>query len=126
MFKILLTLTFSCALFLVNAQEVHQKGVFNILEIGSKYSSELLINSLTNADWCGMVNPKESYIMVFDDGSKVKVGHYNQLKSDQIYIDENCVRETDVIDNAQYSISPEGYVIRFLSKKPTKSSNKQK
>lgn len=64
--------------------------------------------------------------MVFDDGSKVKVGHYSQLRSEQIYVDENCVRAADATENAQYSISPEGYVIRFLSKKPTKSSNKQK
>lgn len=64
--------------------------------------------------------------MVFDDGSKVEVEHYSQLRSKNIYVDENCVRELDSIDKAEYSISPEGYVIRFLSKKPTKSTNKQK
>lgn len=123
--KLLITITI--ALFSIQtslSQEVHEKTIFEVRTLGTKYSSERLLESLMNADWCGMINPESPYVIKFDDGAVVNVKSANELKLVQVFIPEECIRENDFTENAIYGLNENGHVMRFVRNSNTKPTTK--
>jgi len=116
----------SLALFVIQgnvviSQEIHNPNVFRIQQLGVKYSESLIHESLLRADWCQSINPTSNYNLTFDDGAIVKVISSKELKTQNINIEESCIRFKDLEDNFRYSISNEGYIVRFVSRIPAKT-----
>ncbi|MEY4603011.1 MAG: hypothetical protein RIT43_303 [Bacteroidota bacterium] len=102
------------------SQEVHDKKVFELQNSGKKYSSDLILKSLTDADWCGMINPSEAYYITFDDGAVVKINSMVFLRNQMVFIPEGCVREIDLKDDAVYRINTDGYILRLVQSQDKK------
>jgi len=98
------------------AQTTVDKPIFKIQSLGTKYSESQMKTALLGAEWCGLINPTENYTLIFDDGSVVEMLSGANLISNSIQIDPSCVREADFKETATYGISPNGYILRMLSK----------
>lgn len=98
------------------AQTTVDKPIFNIKSLGSKYSEDQMKSALLGAEWCGLINPMENYTLTFDDGSVVEMLSQKNLVSNSIQLDPTCVREADFKEAAVYGISPNGYILRMMSK----------
>lgn len=98
------------------AQTTVDKPVFNIKSLGTKYSEVQMKSALLGAEWCGLINPTENYILTFDDGSVVEMLSQKNLVSNSVQLDPSCVREADFKESAVYGISPNGYILRMMSK----------
>jgi hypothetical protein len=98
------------------AQTTVDKPIFKIQSLGSKYSEAQMKSALLGAEWCGLINPTENYTLTFDDGSIVEMLSEQNLISNSIQVDPSCVREANFKETATYGISPNGYVLRMMSK----------
>lgn len=98
------------------SQSTQNVVVFKIITLGNQYNESVLKEAMLNADWCGMINPDNEYTLTFDDGSVVEMLSEKNLKKNMIQIDPSCVREVDFKETATYGISPNGYILRMMSK----------
>lgn len=105
----------------VISQELHNPSVFQIQQLGIKYSEHLLHESLVKADWCQSINPSSNYKITFDDGAIVNVVSYKELSMQQLAIEESCIRLEDIEDTSIYSINSDGLIIRFVQRVPAKT-----
>lgn len=98
-----------------------QEGQFEVVKTGTKYTSEFLNASFIKADFCGRINPNESYTIKFDDGAEVKV--FSAAES-AISEKSDCVRLNDKDESGiTWSISVSGTLLKQNSIKPSKKSH---
>jgi hypothetical protein len=102
------------------SQEVQNSNVFQVVETGSKYTSEALITALSQADWCGFYYSSERHVLKFDDGSVAELLSFSELKGLGISMPQGCEMANGGVDEAIYSIANNGFIVRTANKKITK------
>jgi len=109
------------SLLLLPASLFGQEYKFEVLKTGTKYTSNFLNASFTKAEFCGRINPTQSYTIKFDDGAEVKI--LSAVESD-ISEKSECVRSNDVDESGiTWSISANGILLKQNSVKPSKKSH---
>jgi|GEM_PF-1224126 len=92
---------------------------YEIIKTGNVYSNSLLTESFAKANFCGRINPNNSYVIKFDDGAEVKLFSANESK---VIEKAECVRTIDVNEEANtWSISANGTLLKLHVSKPAKS-----
>jgi hypothetical protein len=107
------------SLLLLPASLFGQEYQFEVVKTGTKYPAEFLNTSFVKANFCGRINPTQSYTIKFDDGAEVKV--FSATES-TISEKSGCVRSTDVDESGiTWSISTNGTLLKQNATKPAKS-----
>lgn len=96
-----------------------QKGICRVKSIGSKYNKLQLIQTVENADWCGVYHITENVEITFDDESVVLLGNREGIKKANIKLEQECFQNTFVKDSGIYLIHTSGFLLR-----KTKSNSK--
>ena len=84
------------AIALTIAQFSFGQKIFSVEEVGSKYTQNQILYALEAANWCGYVNPTESYLIKFDDGSTVRISSFQEIEMEGVSFDYSCVREKNI------------------------------
>ena len=103
-----------------------QKGKCSVKSIGSKYNKLQLIQSVENADWCGVYHVTENFKLTFEDGSIVLLGNKEELNNTNTHIGEDCFQTSVVVDRGVYAIHESGVLLRrTFSQSKTKNIVKE-
>ena len=84
------------AIALTIAQFSFGQKIFSVEEVGSKYTQNQILYALEAANWCGYVNPSESYLIKFDDGATVRISSFQEIDMEGVSFDSSCVREKNI------------------------------
>lgn len=90
---------------------IEEDFFYSIEVLGDKYSSEEIRNAFTKADMCGFFFDSDERKLMFDDGSIVTLKSFNELPSNQIKFDGNCVTNFLEEDKNIYSIHSSGVIL---------------
>jgi len=89
-----------------------QKGICIVKTIGSKYNKSQLIQSVENADWCGVYHITENVEITFDDESVVLLRNREEIKKANIKLEDECFQNSFVKDSGNYLIHSSGILLR--------------
>ncbi len=90
---------------------------FHIEMVGTIYTKDILNNVFSTLDYCGMLNPNQSYTITLDDSSIVRIHAFSELK--ETNLSPSCIRENDLLEEASWLIK-EGVLIKMVQAKLTK------
>lgn len=97
-----------------------QTSKFEIVKVGNQYSQNTLIETLSKVDFCGMINPTESYFIVLDDGAEVRVKSADELQSEVV---PSCVRGFNLVEEGiNWSIKGDSILMKSATTKNIKKS----
>lgn len=97
-----------------------QSSAFEIIKVGNQYSQSILNETMSKVDFCGMINPSESYLIVFDDGSEVKVKSAIELQTEVV---PTCIREINIVEEGiNWSIKGNSILMKSTTTKNIKKS----
>lgn len=114
--KLLLLVSTTFFMVLVYSQEIQ----YEITKVGTEYSQSLIEETMQKTDFCGMINPSESYKIILNDGSEVKIKSANELNES---VSIECVRSTDIIEeNVTWLIKGDAILIKSVNSKTIKKS----
>ena len=111
------------AIALTIAQFSFGQKIFSVEEVGSKYTQNQILYALEDANWCGYVNPTESYLIKFDDGSTVRISSFQEIDTEGVSFDSSCVREKNIQerDTTVWSISSNNVLRKGVIAPPRKT-----
>lgn len=98
----------TCGILMLGFQGFSQ-NYYEIRNVGTIYSEELIRSAFNNANLCGYYYADERRVIVLDDKTEIVLYAANENEG----ISQNCIVPVKP-DNAIYKISESGIVVRIL------------
>lgn len=116
------TLLFFVAVLTAATTFSYGQEMYSIEKKGSKYSQDQINEAFHDANFCGLVNPSEKYVINFDDGTSVSIKSFKDLSQEKISFEEGCVRTTDFQDGngIVWLISAKNTLLKTQTSNPVK------
>jgi len=95
------------------------QGVFEIQTPGNNYPEKEINEVFNGVDYCGMINPSQSYVIKLDDGAEIKVLSHMDIISKGETVSFDCVRAENYFDSCSWSIK-EGILMKIVESKTVK------
>lgn len=89
------------------------KNTFEIIKVGTTYSTEQIITALSQSDMCGSFFQSKRNRLEFNDGTVVELKSKTELDTEKIQLPESCViSDETVYYKAIWSIAPNNLLLK--------------
>jgi hypothetical protein len=75
---------------------------FQIQKIGTTYTVDELTSALEKVEFCGMINPNQSYSITLDDAAEIKILSFDEMPNGTISL--GCIRQKDLLNTYTWKI----------------------